>query len=220
MVYTQLSIVLGVVIPFDYVKSIIDHKKLKDIEEKFVVMRFADEDVLKDCFKGKNDMHLFNFPCCSESGDDKFILGYEVHKYYRKLIKCENCKEYSVCDKCIGYTNNGYYDVNKILNEPIEVNIRHMCLYCYSDNRKDLGGLEKTYPIIKNSFVCGNREDDEKKFVKCDTCGNLPVRNRCPEDGLANKEYKYDKIRSFLKKNKMDLPIKLYYMVNDCLSCT
>ncbi len=52
-----------------------------------------------------------------------FIVGIEMHKYWRYGIRCDQCEKYSCCDRCIGNTNNGYYDVTAMVTSPVEVDI-------------------------------------------------------------------------------------------------
>ena len=70
------------------------------------------------------NINLYRFPCCSYLNGELFIIGMEMHKYYRSPIRCNDCETYSVCDRCIGHTNNGYYDVNSIFENPTEVDIK------------------------------------------------------------------------------------------------
>ncbi len=58
-------------------------------------------------------------------------------------------------------------------------------------------------------------------LVKCSTCGNLPDWRFCAQTVLE-KDYRYKELKTFLQrfsklKNK---PIKLYYLLDDCLCCT
>ncbi len=203
MVYTQLYIVLGAEISF------------KDMK-KFFGIKHHDE--VYDIVLG-SDMEIFKFKCCSKISKKKYIIGFKMHTYYRNFIKCEECDEYTVCDKCIGHTNNGYYDVVKILNELTEINSRHVCLRCYADNRIDLGARITTAKIIGNRFQDDNTNDDELK-LNCKVCNSKPSGFRCPTDNLKFHEYKYRHVSKFLETNKITKDIKLYYMINDCLSCT
>ena len=119
-----------------------------------------------------------------------------------------------------GHTNNGYYDVRTILNEPIEVNIRNVCLCCYADNRIDMGARHQTAKIVNHTFQCADEAETDINKLKCKVCNSESFGYRCPTDHLQFHEYKYSLVTNFLKNNKIDSDIKLYYMIDDCLSCT
>ena len=209
MVYFTLKVVLGVVLTKDELKMIIGEQ-------------FFDENYCYDFNDFKIDglpkkIELFRFPCCSDSAKKLFILGHTMHTYYRKYIRCDQCPEYCVCDTCIGNTNNGYYNVREILSNPTEVNIRNVCLYCYSDNKLDLGGPITTCTIINDRF---QKPISEDLRIKCSTCNNLPNEFRCPSDFLKWCNHNCSQISKFLNNYKINKEVKLYYSLDDCLSCT
>ena len=128
MVYTTLSIVYG---------HIVDKKYLED----YLGVEFDDDYPEKDWIESPNCdnyiLNIFRYPCCSKIAGKHFIIGHEVHQYYHKKASCDNCGKYTSCDTCIGTTTNGVYDVDKILNEVIEVDPKHICQHCYHDNKQN-----------------------------------------------------------------------------------
>lgn len=213
MVYTKLWIILGVKISYDDLrKYFIDADELEDF-------RYDDETL-----DPKLGIKLYQPGCCSESKE--CILGFIVHTYYRKVTRCENCPTYCVCDTCIGMTNNGHYDVQKIRNEVVEVNLRHVCFNCYHDNKKDLGGLHEsrlTNPsTVAQKFIGQMGSEGEK----CQVCNRVNNNNcRTPAELLEWQDHRCEIIRRWIEE-KMNLPKgsgqkpKLYYKLNDCSSCT
>jgi len=210
MVYTTLEIIQGFVI------SKAELTKLLELEDE------EDDDDIEQIFDdlGYNkNINLYSFPCCSQSRGKLFIIGRSMHKYYRQPVKCNDCKEYTVCDRCIGHTNNGYYDVCAIVERPIEVNIRHICPWCFHDNKQDLNGPQTTAPIVGQRFQSTNYDPSVRRT--CDVCGGKPNEFRCPLDYMKfhNSHY-YKQLMDIQKDHQLEKTIEFYYMVNDCLSCT
>jgi len=200
MVYTKLFIVVGVIVSKSEIKSMLKITNTDDIPYYYI----------------HDDIEIFRFQCCSDSSNKKFLIGIKLHTYYRKYINCNNCGANSVCDKCIGYTNNGYYDVQTILNQPTKVNIRNVCMNCYADTKHDLGSREQTCEIVNNLFI-DDGEDAYKR--KCKVCNCTPSGYRSPEDTLEFHCSEYSRVKKYVK-NSINRTPKLYYMIDDCLSCT
>lgn len=138
MVYIKLLIINGCVVTQEDVKKYLSNY----IDDVSQIDDFDVYDQFSKIYK-ENTVHydrrkLFYFPCCSESGNNKFIFGEVVHIYYRKYVRCEKCPEYAVCDYCIGVTNNGHYDIDSIFNKPVQVELSHLCSTCFHDNKKPL----------------------------------------------------------------------------------
>lgn len=208
MVYTQLHIVVGSVLTYA------DLERIFDIEDPYAI-----NDIDLDA-----PMEIFPFSCCSDSATKLFIIGYKLHTYYRNHIRCDDCGEHTVCNKCIGHTNNGYYDVKTILNEPTEVNIRNVCVECWADNKRDMGARLETAPIVNHRFqsvdVDVDVADANHEELNCIVCNIKPYGFRSPMDNLMFHEWRYNSVAKFIAKNNLKTDIKLYYMINDCLSCT
>jgi hypothetical protein len=203
MVYSILEVIHGFVINKEELRELLDLEDEDDLADCNLIGLFDDEFAIDF---GKK-INLYNFPCCSESRDQLFIIGESVHTYYRKLIRCEDCPgPRIVCDHCIGYTNNGYYDVIAILKQPVAVDVRHICSWCFHDNRQDLNGTLETAPVV----------DDPSQKRSCDVCGSLPGKYQ--SDSLVRV---VDSIlMNIQKENHWKKEIQFYYMVDDCLSCT
>ena len=214
MVYTQVEIILGVVIMLDDLKKII----MKEVDDNKLIDELMDYCREYGVKEFPRNSQLYDYRCCSKSKGKLFILGYPIHTYYRKKIRCSNCEEYSVCNDCIGQTNNGYYDVEKILDGPNEVNIRNVCLYCYADNKQDLNAPLKTC-FVENGIFLKN-DYDKSVRIKCSTCNCVQNEHRSPTDFLKFREYRWNILCKFLKRFNINKDVKLYYMLDDCLSCT
>lgn len=207
MVYTELTIVIGAVVSFE------DLKNIFEVEDPYELDSIHDE--LND------KMELLSFNCCSKSANKLFIIGYTLHTYYRNYVRCEDCGERTVCDKCIGHTNNGYYDVQSILDGPTEVPIRNVCFNCFADNCVDMKARSETVQIVDNRYVFANGDEKHANddALACKVCNNKFEGYKNPTDTLK-QNYKYQIISKFLNTNNVESEPKLYYLVNDCLSCT
>lgn len=147
---------------------------------------------------------VFKFPCCSESGGEKFLVGYRLHTYYH------------TCDQ-LGMTNNGAYDVRAILNKPVKINMRHICLHCFHDNRRDLGGPTQTAPYDYEEHMFLNHTAPVKPRKKCRVCRYKPTKYRSPRDFMAFHNSQYARGLKGLKKKPH---LRFWYMIDDCTSCT
>ncbi len=213
MVYTTVKIVLGVIITENELSKLLELESNDDIIEYDVESMFNGD--IGDAYGTK----LYPFPCCSNFAGKLFIVGKKVNKYYRKPIRCDDCPKYCVCDRCIGHTNNGYYDVISMLNGPTEVNIRHMCLRCFHDNLEDLNGPLKTANLVDNCFVSTDYDQCLRKH--CSVCNDMPNEYRCPQDSMEFfRKKKYEKLKAFVSDNGYQKEIKFYYVIDDCLSCS
>ena len=200
MVYFTLEVVLGVEVSREELEEITDVEEGGYVEDPEVA----------------NGVIVHSFPCCSKSNGKKYILGTSLHKYYRKITRCDKCSEYSVCDTCIGQTNNGHYDVRAIYSGPAEANIRHICLHCFHDNGRDLGAPKEDLPIVDNQCI---GTQDPVGIHTCDVCNLKPDWRFAPETAIR-REIEYERIAKFLMKEKLQKDIRFYYCIDDCLSCT
>lgn len=211
MVYTELIIVAGIVV----------NKNEISPEADYVGIEIDEDGYVQNTEFNDKRMEVFSFPCCSKSQNEKYIIGFKLHTYYHKVVKCGDCDRNSCCDTCIGETNNGNYDVEKILDGPVEVNIRHLCLYCFSDNKVDLGAPLKTCKLNENCFDEAEMKENKKKSLFCKTCNRKPDERYSPEECLSKfGTYKLQLKKEFKGTTLENKPVKFYYMVNDCISCT
>jgi len=215
MVYTTLEVVLGFVISKDELVKLLE---LELEEEGDDVLDYDIEKLFDELDYGR-EVKLYSFPCCSDSRGQLFIIGRSVHKYYRKPIRCDDCGKYTVCDRCIGHTNNGYYDVCAIVDKPIEVNVKHICPWCFHDNGQDLGGPQTTAPVVDQRFQPTDYNPCDRK--QCTVCNGFPNEFRSQEDYMKfhNSHY-YSQLKKIQKDYEWEKPMKFYYMIDDCLSCT
>lgn len=76
-------------------------------------------DALTEAYK-KHDLEIYSYPCCSELNHKGFLIGKRLCSFERTYPhgneNCDKCEKYTMCDKCLGTTTNGEYDVNKALN--------------------------------------------------------------------------------------------------------
>jgi hypothetical protein len=196
MVYTEFWIVVGLKLSREQIlKYILDATGVIPTEDDEIDELFMETVVRPKLPKAgyARDLTLFQFVCCSESNGKVFILGHQVHKYYRKFVQCQNCEKYSVCDLCIGETSNGWYDVEKILNEPVEIPSEKICQNCLSDNVESNG--------------------------RCTLCfaGKPKFGGGLSGYGRHVNTFAIEKLGWPTDK---PVPVAHYYMTNDCLSCS
>jgi len=209
MVYTTVSIILGIHLNREELKEILRVDELGEFDE-------FDRD-LEHKIINKN-VEIFKIPCC-ESENKQYFVGLQMHTYYRKHgIKCDNCDKYSCCDNCIGQTNNGFYDIVRMADNPVEVNSQHVCLHCFSDNKRDLGGLSEDLPVIDHRCI---GSDNPPGLSRCDTCGLKPDWRFSVENCLKKNCF-YGDLEDFFSSfdSARHKPIKFYYCLNDCLCCS
>jgi hypothetical protein len=156
----------------------------------------------------KSNIKVYGFSCCSSISETQIILGVELSKYYRTKIRCRDCGTNTCCDTCIGMTSNGYYDVDKIHNKPVTVNLDHMCLYCGFDNKTDM---------------CFKNDEGKEIRIPCKNC--FRARQHKSDSKLTSLKYnnnaEFNDIKKITKLLKSDLlEPAVYYMIDDCLSCT
>ncbi len=180
MVYTELNIVAGVVLT--------DEERAKFEEETEMPPRLH-ENLKKYVYI---PISFYGSKCCGKK--ETVIFGIVVHTYYRSCQRCEKCDKYTVCDTCIGQTNNGNYDVDKMSEFDVKVERRHLCPNCFADN----GSV----------------------FEFCKTCNHkFDKIPRSYDKWLAHVPYLFvlEELLSIAKINKKP---DFYYALNDCLSCT
>ena len=152
MVFTQLEILQGYIVTVEAIKKFLE--KATDINDEDFY--FDVVDVFNKTVAKTLGLKLYIFPCCSKNQGKLYYLGNIVKKYKRKLHRCEDCTKYSVCDSCIGSTSNGFYDVDKIINEPVKVDWNNLCMYCYHDHR---------YPNFVFCNECGRKQETPHTYI-------------------------------------------------------
>ena len=192
MVYQYLEIIAG----FE-----IDHSELTEklgLDEE-IDNTVGDAYVEENCLEAlpiqvgpaRQEVRLLNFPCHSAARGHKYVLGIQVHLYYRHFIRCPNCPELAVCDVCIGNTNNGVYDVQDICDRPTEIEPEHVCGRCFADNRR----------AVDHQNPCRDCRLEES------------VKDR-------NKSITLRELRKLGNFYDLDKPLGFYYMIDGCLSCS
>lgn len=141
MVYRELYLIRGLVLTKQQIGR---QKYLRDLE------LFFEDDLINQnptSFVTNSDelnpqvLNLYAFPGCSEN-TEQFILGEVVSTYYHRKVSCDKCERWedgkimSLCDECIGTTDNGTYDTDAILEGPVECPCEHVCYFCGHDNRE------------------------------------------------------------------------------------
>ncbi|QGR54288.1 hypothetical protein [Moumouvirus maliensis] len=199
MVYNKIILIEGYVISVSELVEFLEflrnsHPYLVPIDYKRETINLITQDKI-DWIKenGINFDPSYGFKsfsprCCSESND--YIIGKKIKTYKRVIIKCTDCDRHFCCDKCIGLSENGYYDVDTILNQVVPVNKNHICKYCHNDNKENA------------KFAC--------KFCKFQELDGIcrPI-NKWTENHTEKIWFK--------NKNKS---LGYFYQLNDCLSCT
>ena len=149
MVYSTVSIVLGAVLTKEELETL-------------------DFDEVGETLLCRKNVEIFRVP----HNEDLYIIGLQMHVYYHKTgLKCGSCPKHSLCDSCIGQTNNGYYDVRSMNDRAVEVNLRHVCLFCFSDNKADLGAPKENLPVVGGRCV---GPENPEGIKCCNTCGHKP----------------------------------------------
>jgi hypothetical protein len=211
MVYTHIHIVVGQIFTFDEIEDITGLDMTSNT--KYYCSEFK---------VGKRKLDMIIYPCCSDLGSECFILGRVVKIYNRTNKKCgihmcektvkgkcvcdspyssipNICGNYYICKSCLGDTENGYYDVEGILNNAVEINFKHICNECNHDNRKNI-------------------------YTKSRSCSLCKTKMNTVQNISDNKSYKsvHKDIRKFIGKYKKNYTpyVKFYYMLDDCLACT
>jgi hypothetical protein len=236
MVYTQVEIVRGIIIPkefllkyFNQANNEIETDVGNCIAENLIGM--LNSDPVMNIYKQFKFRRIS--PCCSDNND--IILGITIATYKRprwdkdmcmkkledikkeckhekhekdekqfeelsirvnnivrsKSVFCGKIMEYSkylcgnlsVCDDCIGITENGKYDVDKIQDETVEANF---------DFRL-------------------NKECDEEEKSFCSITSDVFIDKILKEI--------YDEFEEYRSEND-NVIIKNYYSLDDCLSCS
>ena len=112
MVYSKIDIIVGI--------AYTTEKELLD-----VIRKYEEEDVYDEILKISDDFknrefQIFNSVCCSKN--PTFLIGKIISTIWRKD------------NECIGITEAGYYDVEKILHNLTECPINQICERCRFDN--------------------------------------------------------------------------------------
>jgi hypothetical protein len=199
MVYTELYIVAGILFSKDQIIQALkvakvnfdenDEDSLLELKDIFYENLIRPHEQYGAKAVGPN-LRIFGFPCCSDSLNKFYILGYVIHTYYRRHVQCKDCGEHSVCDLCIGETNNGWYDVDTIANKPSHVPADRMCCFCGSDQ------VEANH--------------------RCKLCFRKNLERREHYVEASVKRFAH----SILHLDAGDCIVSNYLMLNDCLSCT
>lgn len=89
----------------------------------------------------KNDPQIFNKqsvkkikPIIDSCTSEKYILGYCVKKYKRIKICCSSFVSKKQCNICIGRTENGFYNIEKLIHT-VKIDACKICDFCQNDNR-------------------------------------------------------------------------------------
>lgn len=123
MVYTNIQLLYGIHLNTIQIKNMIYNiNNSIDFDEDDYCEQIS------DFFANKQIATLLHAPCCSEH--DTWYLGKVLHKYFRTNITCEQCEQYTCCDKCFGQTYNGYYNVINMMDDvSIVTDICDHCLH-------------------------------------------------------------------------------------------
>jgi hypothetical protein len=118
---------------------IIDPPNIKNKKEWLIENLYELNNAVFSRFK---KIQLYTPPCCSKMCQEYYVLGHCVKIYRRLDVQCEKCTNYFCCDTCLGQTENGFYDMNKLFNEIVEVNEKHVCGWCNNDKKDELNNCK------------------------------------------------------------------------------
>lgn len=219
MVYTRVYLVCGTILSLADLRRIFeqfevefpeedDYQEISEIFAREIIAQHTETVLLP----GQHPIGLVAYPCCSSLAGEQWILGTIIKTYYRLSgMGCARCEEYTLCDPCIGETEGGWYDVEKILDEVQVIDREKICPTCSSD--KVVGG----------------------RCQICHAYSHYLVRKRVPEAVVPGAEGVIEEVvtvepycmiankKVLAQDLQLDLvahPVKFFYMLDDCLSCT
>lgn len=108
------------------------HRDEEDLDSVFA--NFADFKYIKL----KRDFDVFTCICCSDTTD--VIVGVSLRKIYRLFKRCDNCKEYSLCEECFNSTEQGSIDFHETYSFKYKLEPHEVCNYCNSYNKNGKEG--------------------------------------------------------------------------------
>ena len=122
---------------------------------------------LSDHFNRHRWPKLWTPPCCASQKGQSFVVGTLVSKIPRLTVKCDECGEYTCCERCLGATVNGVYDINAMFNDFQHVPSAEICRKCHYDRCDVDGSCKKCYwhnikgTVRDASCRIGNRAMDD-----------------------------------------------------------
>lgn len=143
MVYTELNIVYGFLFSKEEIITLLnsyeERDKIFNLTSKDVdTVGISFEEYIRDYLNSgfisdvleldsKDDLEVFDFPCCSELQGEKWIIGKVIKTYKRNLDRCEFCGKYDYCNLCADrfLTEDGAnitFDTVRVLNNVVLCN--------------------------------------------------------------------------------------------------
>lgn len=224
MVYTELQLVLGIKVTDREACE----KILKKNEEEFEEAKKKHNLtwVFTNVIDLEDDLEAFPPMCCRDSTD--IVIGQIIRKIPRKKSRCENCPyERRNCDRCFGQTVDGFYDFHALFDPLVECQFENICWRCGFDNSIRIQpkkicllwllicrkvGIPKDVGLM----VCGYLSKITERKV-CERC-NYPFMPRENISAMQNLARTFkDRIQYYYD---IDGDCKVYYVYNDCASCT
>lgn len=133
-------------------------------------------------------IQLYEWPCCTKV-DDCYILGIKVKQYDRLAVRCDKCDTHTLCATCLGQTENGYYDIDRILDSVFQVDETHICKWCHNDKKA-------TSP-------------------SCKFCNHHLLENASMK--LQTEDFKDCRLHKWF--DTITQTPQYFYMLDDCTSC-
>jgi hypothetical protein len=181
MVYTKVELIFGVKLDK---KEIFADEALSDYFEE------SDENGNIDQTSDFPEVLTLYKPVCHSGTPNIFFIGKTLHTAYHKVYAtCQDCLSGSKCSRCIGKTNEGFFDVEKIHREG--------CI------------------VVNPSFICSNC-DAFLQEENCQVCG--VHRPEKPWPMIRSIEPNIIKEINRFSKGLENL-ISFYLVIDDCLSC-
>lgn len=179
----------------------------------------------------------FGPPICCRDDTDFVLCGVEVATIWRRYTRCDECPhEYTCCNRCYGQTDHGFYDFDKYFEPLRECDPLGLCPKCHYDHRKEsahiptdvetllrLARLRDTlwaklpldvFKIILSMIAKDNEIIRPNKCNRCNALLNL----RTPS--FDSKIVKFDTLVYKYFGKFGEYKSKLYYVHDDCASCT
>jgi hypothetical protein len=184
--YSKIDIILGIHTDIDTILTM-----SPSIESIYTIDDISNKRFLT-CINNI-PIYIFRYPDGSVLANKKYIIGICIRSYNRKQVRCTYCYDSNICAKCLGTTEHGVYDVQKIINKITKMNLEKLCPNCFHENKNTLYNGEKCIYCNLHTGMYTTPMENLSKTIEY----------------ISVLDY-LDDFDAFYKKN-----IRVYYMLND-----
>lgn len=183
----------------------------------------------------------FGPPLCCRNDESFILVGVKVSTIWRRYVDCNECRiEHRSCNWFYSQTDHGFYDFDEYFEPIRECDPTGICPMCYYDNREApahipeqietflrLARLRDTlwrklpsdvFKIILNNIA------QTYKIIRpkhCIRCNHRLEKRKWAEFNINPTLACFYDVRLIAKKHFKDKYVpKLYYVHDDCASCT